>query len=50
MNDTEIVNWISENPHRRIFQLGLNFDSGFCAGLSFREMVEKVVNWENENR
>ena len=45
MTDTEIVEWISENVDYRLRVLRANYNQGFLVGLSFRQMVEKIVEW-----
>lgn len=42
MTDTEIVEWISKDPSRRLNALYINYDSGFCVGLNLRELARKM--------
>ena len=48
VTDTDIVEWISQNPKERLRVLLANWDTGFCKGMKFRDLVRKISKWIEE--
>ena len=48
MTDTDIVEWISQDPKNRLRVLLANLDTGFCKGIRFRDLVRKISKWIEE--